>query len=108
MQSVLPLCDRLSSGHNATVRSHPHNHTDQIAHLDRDHRRGRDQRGGDGALLMHDLKRAGEDYRQKSRWDENANFKAESEDGTDSVIGLPFCSPRTASDKIRRSPGIGR
>jgi hypothetical protein len=33
--------------------------------LNRDHRHGRDQRGGDGALLMHNLNRAGEDYGQK-------------------------------------------
>jgi hypothetical protein len=81
VESVLALFDRLLGDRNATVRSHPRNHADQVAHLNRDHRRGRDQRGGDGALLMQDLNRAGKDYGQKSCWNENANFKAESEHG---------------------------
>jgi hypothetical protein len=83
METILPLCDGLSSNRNATVCSDPHKHADQVAHLNRNHRRRRDQRGGEGALFMHDLKRAGEDDSQKSCWDENANFKAESEDGAE-------------------------
>ena len=67
----------------SAIRSDTHNDADQVAHLNRDHRGRRDQRGREGALLMHDLNRAGEDDSQKSCWDENANFKAESEDGAD-------------------------
>jgi hypothetical protein len=101
-EAVLTLSASLSSGGNTTIRSNPYKHADQVTHLNCDHRRGRDQRGGDGALLMHDLNRAGNDYGQKSCWDENANSKAESEHGADEKkedechfsapkIFLPFC-----------------
>src|SRR5215470_14673034 len=83
LEAVLPLSACLSSGGNTTIRSDPYKHADQVAHLNCDHRCGRDQRGGDGALLVHDLNRAGKDYGQKSCRDENANFKAESEHGAD-------------------------
>ena len=56
LEAVLPLSPSLSSGGNTTIRSDPYKHADQVAHLNCDHRRGRDQRGRDGALLMHDLK----------------------------------------------------
>jgi len=83
LEAMLPLSASLSSGGNTTIRSDPYKHADQVAHLNCDHRRGRDQRGGDGALLVHDLNRAGKDYSQKSCGDEDANFKAESEYGAD-------------------------
>jgi hypothetical protein len=82
-EPVLPLFDRLSSGRNTTIRSDPHKHADQVAHLNRDHRRRRDQRGGEGTLFMHNLNRTGENYSQKGCWDENANFEAESADDAD-------------------------
>ena len=83
MEPVLPLFDRLLSGRNTTIRSDPHKHADQVAHLKRDHRHRRDQRGGEGALFMYDLNRTGEDNSQQGCWDENPNFEAESEDGAD-------------------------
>jgi hypothetical protein len=83
LEAVLPLSACLSSGGNTTIRSDPYKHADQVAHLHCDHRRGRDQRGGDGALLVHDPNRAGKDHGQKSCWDENTNLKAESEHGAD-------------------------
>ena len=51
MEPVLPLVDRLSSGRNTAIRSEPHKHADQVAHLNRDHRRRNDQRGGEGNLV---------------------------------------------------------
>ena len=102
LEAALPLFGRPASDRYSVIRSRTHNDADQVAHLNCDHRRGRDQRGGDGALLMHDLNRAGNDYGQKSCWDENANSKAESEHGADEKkedechfsapkIFLPFC-----------------
>jgi len=53
-----------------------------VTHLNGDHRRHRDQRGGESVLFMQELEN-GEDYSQKSRYDENANFKAESKNRAD-------------------------
>jgi hypothetical protein len=83
LEAALPLFGRPASKRHSAIGSDTHNDADQVAHLNRDHRRRRDQRGREGALLMHYLNRAGEDYSQKSRWDQNANFKAESENGAD-------------------------
>ena len=77
----LPRFDGLSSGRNTTVRSDPRDHADQVTNLNGDHRRRCDQRGGERALFMRELNENGEDYSQKSDWDENANLEAESEDG---------------------------
>src|SRR5215469_12099468 len=83
LEAVLPRFERLSSGRNTTVRSDPHDHADQVTNLNGDHRRRCDQRGGERALFMRELNENGEDYGQKSRWDENANFKAESKNRAD-------------------------
>ena len=73
LEVVLRLFLRPANGRQTTIRSDTHAHADQVAHLDRDHRRRRDQCCGEGASFMHDLKRAGENYSQKSRWDQNAS-----------------------------------
>jgi hypothetical protein len=70
---------RPSNGCNAMVRTSTCGHANKIAHLNGDHRRGRYQRRPERALSMGDFDQTGEDYSQKSRRDENANFKTKAE-----------------------------